>query len=163
MTVTSAAAALLLAGVIAMRGADSAQPLSGTIYGAFSYEQEAWVGHAILQFNDGDPLKATFIDRNTSLGMRKNGAIDGTETITLEFSDGSGTFEILGQFSGTPGSTPSLYMLHETGTIANGTGRYRNLSGHVSLQGPFLFPNPEVTPGAPPWIAEIHGSTKGLQ
>ena len=147
----------------ATQAADTAEPLSGTIYGAFDYTQGAWVGHAILRFGKSDPVKATFVDRNTSFDMKDNGAIYGTETITLKFDDGSGTFEIQGTFTGIPQVTPNLYLLHEIGTMSNGTGKYQNLSGHVWVEGPFLLPDPTTTPGAPPWIAEIHGPVKGMK
>jgi hypothetical protein len=53
-------------------------------------------------------------------------------------------------------------MLHEVGVLANGTGAYSGVSGFVTVQGPFLFPDPTVTAGAPPWIAEIHGVVAGF-
>lgn len=138
--------------------------LSGTIYGSYDYTFEgkgAWVGHAILAIGGRQSVKATFIDRNNSIIREKDGAICGTETITLLLPDGS-TFEITAEFTGTPGATPGLYTLNESGSIANGTGAYRGASGHVVVQGPFLFPDPAATPGAPPWIAEIHGSVQGI-
>jgi len=36
------------------------------------------------------------------------------------------------------------------------------VSGRVVVQGPFLIPDPSATPGAPPWIAEIHGFVQGI-
>ena len=140
--------------------------ISATIYGSFDYNFEgvgAWVGNALIRFGEKPAVGATFADRNTSFGQRPNGAIYGTETISLRFADGSGTFDIVARFEGTPGSTPGLYKLHEIGAIANGTGAYTGVSGYVTVQGPFLFPDPTVTPGAPPWIAEIHGAISGLQ
>lgn len=137
--------------------------ISGTIYGSYDYSFEgkgAWVGHAILAIGGRQSVKATFIDRNKSIVRKKDGAICGTETITLSFPDG-GTFDIAAEFTGTPGGTPGLYTLNESGSIANGTGTYRSASGHVVVQGPFLVPDPATTPGAPPWIAEIHGFLQG--
>ena len=137
--------------------------MSGTVFGAFDYQQGAWVGHVILRFGDGRPQRATVVDRNTSFDMKENGAISGTETWTVTMADGSGTFQILAAFSGVPQTAPGLYTLHEAGNIANGTGKYATLTGHVAVHGPFLFPDPEVTPGAPPWISEVHGVVTGLE
>jgi hypothetical protein len=121
------------------------------------------VGHSIIRFGDKPAAVAIFADRNTSFGQRPNGTIYGTETISFQFADGSGSFDIVARFEGTPGSTPGLYMLHEVGVIANGTGGHSGASGYVTVQGPFLFPDPAVTAGAPPWIAEIHGAISGFQ
>ena len=140
--------------------------ISATIYGSFDYNFEgvgAWVGNALIRFGEKPAAVATFADRNTSFAQRPNGAIYGTETISLRLADGSGAFDIVARFEGTPGSTPGLYTLHEIGVIANGTGAYSGVSGYVAIQGPFLFPDPAVTTGAPPWIAEIHGAISGLQ
>lgn len=140
--------------------------ISATIYGNFDYNFEgvgAWVGNALIRFGDKPTAVTTFADRNTSFGQRPNGAIYGTETISLRFADGRGAFDIVARFEGTPASTPGLYMLHEIGAICNGTGAYSGVSGYVAVQGPFLFPDPSVTPGAPPWVAEIHGAISGLQ
>lgn len=138
--------------------------VSGTIFGAYDYSFEgkgAWVGQAIVRIEGRAAAKATFVDRNNSIVRNNDGAISGTETITLSFPDG-GSFEVIAKFKGTPASTPGLYTLQETGTIANGTGAYDRVSGSVVVQGPFLLPDPAVTPGAPPWIAEIHGVLQGL-
>ena len=140
--------------------------ISATIYGSFDYNFEgvdSWVGYTLVRFGDKPAAVATFADRNTSFGQRPNGAIYGTETISLRFADGSGTFDIVARFEGTPGSTPGVYALHEIGVIANGTAAYSGVSGYVTVQGPFLFPDPTVTAGAPPWIAEVHGAISGLQ
>jgi hypothetical protein len=139
---------------------------SATIYGSFDYNFEgvgAWVGNALIRFGSKPAAVASFADRNTSFGQRPNGAIYGTETISLKFTDGSGSFDIVARFEGVPGSTPGLYTLHEIGAISNGTGTYAGVSGYVTVQGPFLFPDPTITAGAPPWIAEIHGAISGLQ
>jgi hypothetical protein len=144
---------------------DETKQVSGTIYGCYDYAFEgkgAWVGHAILAISGQPPAKATFVDRNTSITRKSDGAIAGTETITLSFPDGTG-FEVLGEFTGTPASTPGLYMLHEKGKIANGIGAYDHASGQIAIEGPFLLPDPATTPGAPPWVAEIHGVIEGLK
>jgi hypothetical protein len=138
--------------------------LFGTIYGSYDYTFEgkgAWVGHAILSFDAQPPVKATIVDRNTSLNRRADGAICGTEVITVTIPE-KGSFDVLANFTGTPASTPGLYTLDETGRIANGTGAYDQLAGNVVVKGPFLIPDPATTPGAPPWIAEIHGAIQGL-
>jgi hypothetical protein len=137
----------------------------GTIYGSFDYNFEgtgAWVGYALVSFGDAPAKVATFADRNTSFNQRKNGAIYGTETISLHFTDGSGSFNISAVFTGTPGATPGLYNLHEVGSITNGIGKYLHATGYATVQGPFLFPDPTITAGAPPWIAEIHGVIFGV-
>jgi hypothetical protein len=163
---TAAVAAVLLFPQSGVKAQTRGIPVSGTIYGVFDYNFEgkgAWVGHALLSFGGKPPVAATFVDRNTSFGQKNNGAIYGTETISLNFTDGSGSFEILATFNGTPGATANLYNLSETGTIARGTGRYLWASGHVTVHGPFMFPDPTTTPGAPPWISEIHGVVLGME
>jgi hypothetical protein len=143
---------------------DGSTVLCGTLYGSYDYPFEgkgAWVGHAILAIGGRPPVKATFVDRNDSITRQADGGISGTETITLLFPE-SGAFEVCAKFTGTPASTPGLYALHEAGLIANGTGVYAGVSGEVEVQGPFLFPDPTVTAGAPPWIAEMHGVLQGL-
>ncbi len=144
---------------------DNSKEVSGTIYGSYDYGFEgkgAWVGDAILAFDGQSPVKATFVDRNNSISRTPEGGIIGAETITLRFADGA-SFEVRAKFTGTPASTPGLYTLHETGWVANGTGAYKQVSGHVVIEGPFLFPDPNATPGAPPWIATIHGVVNGLK
>ncbi len=150
------------------RAAASAQApaaqLSATLYGNFDYAFEgrgAWVGHALVSIGGGPAKTAEFADRNTSIAMRANGAIYGTETISVHFLDGSGDFQIMSQFEGTPAPTPGLYNLHEVGAITNGTGDYAGISGVVAVEGPFMFPDPRITTGAPPWIATVHGSIQG--
>jgi len=143
---------------------DGSMAVSGTIYGSYDYTFEgkgAWVGHAILSIGGQPPVKATFVDRNDSITRQADGGIRGTETITLLFPEGA-AFNVCAKFTGTPASTPGLYELHETGLIANGTGAYAGASGEVEVHGPFLFPDPTVTAGAPPWIAEMHGVLQGL-
>jgi hypothetical protein len=145
--------------------ADAWKELCGTIFGSYDYGFEgkgAWVGHAILAIEGRPPLQATFVDRNTSIARKPEGEIWGTETITLKTPAGD-SFEVCGKFTGSPASTPGLYTLHETGTIANGTGAFDHISGQVVVQGPFMFPDPAVTTGAPPWIAEIHGLVRGIR
>jgi hypothetical protein len=142
-----------------------AAQISATIYGTFDYSFEgvgAWTGSALVRFGDKATKVAAFVDRNTDFHQRNNGAIYGTENISLRFLDGSGTFDILSRFEGTPESTPGLYYLHEVGAIANGTGEYSGVSGYVTVHGPFLFPDPAITEGAPPWISEIHGTILGM-
>lgn len=170
LTTLTVATAALAAGLLFPQRGVQAQArgvqVSGTIYGAFDYNFEgkgAWVGHALLSFGGKPPVAATFVDRNTSFGQKNDGAIYGTETISLNFTDGSGTFEVLADFNGSPAATANLYNLSETGTIGNGTGKYAQASGHVTVHGPFLFPDPASTPGAPPWIAEIHGIVLGIE
>ncbi len=121
----------------------------------------AWVGHAILVFEGQPPVKAALVDRNTSLNRKADGAISGTEVITMTIPE-KGSFDVLADFTGTPASTPGLYSLDETGRIENGSGAFRELAGYVVVKGPFLLPDPATTPGAPPWIAEIHGAVQGL-
>lgn len=143
---------------------DDSSEFYGTIYGSYDYNFEgkgAWVGHAILVIDGKPPVKTTFADRNTSINRKAEGGIYGTEVITFSFPD-NGTLQVIAKFTGTPASTPGLYTLHETGRIANGTGAYSRASGHVVVQGPFLLPDPEIAPGAPAWIAEMHGVLRGI-
>lgn len=143
---------------------DGFTEITGTIYGSYDYGWEgkgAWVGHAILTIGDRPPVTATFIDRSESFARKPNGDVFGTETMTLSFPDGA-TFDVHAAFTGTARSTPGLFTFQETGWIVNGTGAYSGVAGHVVLHGPFVVPDPAVTPGAPPWIAEMHGVVQGL-
>jgi hypothetical protein len=137
--------------------------ISGTIYGTLGLAPEgvpAWIGNAMVSFGNGPALIATFIDRNNSADFKKHG-LSGTETISLEFLDGSGSFDIVGRFNVSQASTPGLFVLHETGYITNGKKNYANLSGRVTVQGPAVEPPPEG--GVPMWISEIHGVTVGTK
>lgn len=141
-------------------------PVKGTIYGTFNQAFEgngAWVGHAVIAFGAKPARKASMVDRNASCAQHKDGSIKGAEIITLTFLDGSGTFDIDGRFDGIPAKTPSLYTLHETGTISRGTGKYARAKGQVKVDGPFLLPDPGLTPGTAPWIAELHGMIAGVE
>lgn len=57
------------------------------------------------------------VDRNTSLNRTADGGICGTEIITVTIAE-KGSFDVLANFTGTPASTPGLYALNETGSIA---------------------------------------------
>jgi hypothetical protein len=156
--------ALLLVSTAVLAVGNSLQ-VSGTIYGTYDYTFEgtgAWVGYAVLAV-DGKVATAEMADRNLTHGSRGDGSIYGTEAVTLTFVDGSGTVEIHSQYDGIPASTPGLYTLHEVGTFANGTGKWANASGQVTVTGPFVRPHSEIFPGAPPWIAEIHGVISGVE
>jgi hypothetical protein len=158
VTSTAAAVALLLspAPKAQAQGQGRGVTISGTIYGTLGLAPEgvpAWIGHAVVSFGNQPPVISDFVDRNTSAAFKKNG-ISGTEIISLEFTDGS--FDIVGRFEVSAGSTPALFFLHETGTIANGKGKYANASGQVSIQGPAVEP-PSSEDGVPMWISEIHG------
>jgi hypothetical protein len=136
------------------------------LYGTYSQSFEgngAWVGHAVLVFGDKPPRKASMVDRGASCTQNKDGSIKGSEIITLTFLDGSGTLDIDGRFDGLPGRTPCLFTLRETGTITRGTGKYAHVNGRVKVEGPFLFPDTGTTPGAAPWIAELHGTLAGVE
>jgi hypothetical protein len=159
-------ATLLLAPARPAAASTGSTAVSGTFYGAFDYAFEgkgAWVGYAVFQFGDRSPAMASFVDRNTSYAEGKNGVAKGTETISVTLLDGSGTFELNARFMGIPGATPSLYNLSETSTFANGTGQYAGISGQLTTHGPYLYPNPAITPGAPLWIGEAHGVALGLE
>jgi hypothetical protein len=145
---------------------NSATAVSGTIYGTYDPAFEgngAWVGNAVISIGGKSALKASMADRNTSFAQNKDGSIKGTETITLTFLDGSGTLAIDARFDGIPAKSPSLFTLHESGTIARGTGKYAHAAGSVKIDGPFLFPDSDLTPGTAPWIAEMSGSISGLE
>lgn len=158
VTSTAAAVALFLspAPTAQAQGQGRSLTVSGTIYGILGLAPEgvpAWIGHVMVSFDHQPPVIAKFVDRNTSVAFKKNG-LSGTETISLQFTDGS--FDILGRFEVSAGSTPNLFVLHETGSIANGKGKYANASGQVSIQGPAVEP-PSPEGGVPMWISEIHG------
>lgn len=162
------AAGLLAAGacLLAQPPKGAPVPVKGTLYGTYSQSFEgngAWVGHAVLVFGDKPPRKASMVDRGASCTQNKDGSIKGSEIITLTFLDGSGTLDIDGRFDGLPGRTPCLFTLRETGTITRGTGKYAHVNGRVKVEGPFLFPDTGTTPGAAPWIAELHGTLAGVE
>jgi hypothetical protein len=151
--------------LLAQATGSPAMKVSGTIYGSYDPAFEgngAWVGNAVISLGGKPALKASMADRNTSFAQNKDGSIKGTETITLTFLDGSGTLAIDARFDGIPAKSPSLFTLRESGTIARGTGKYTNAAGSVKIDGPFLFPDPDLTPGAALWIAEMKGSISGL-
>lgn len=163
-----AAAVVLLMALVASQvpgvmAQGQATTISATFYGNYDFTFEgrgAWVGYAIFDFGGESPVTAKLVDRNTSKGRNKNGSIYGTETISLTFTDGSGTLELPCRFDGTPAATPGLYTLHEVCSLANGTGKYQNVAGQVVNHGPFLLPS--IVPDAPGWIAEMHGFQTGL-
>lgn len=136
-----------------------------TINGHLDYTAMAWAGTALVQLGDQPAKAATIIDRSTSAPVaHEDGSFSGTETISVVFADGSGSFDIVGKFDATPAATPGLYILHETGTLANGMGEYLGISGTVVIKGPFMHPDPGVNPAAlidpespPAWIAELRG------
>jgi len=115
------------------------------------------VGHLLVSIGDEPAKVATLVDRNTGMNPNADGTITGSETISLSFVDGSGSFDILGKFVVTPSATPALAYLSEAGQIVNGTGNYACASGWVSVQGPFLLPFTPSVQGSPQWIAELHG------
>ena len=134
--------------------------LAGTIYGTFDPANPggpAWVGHLLVTIGDEPAQVATIVDRNTGMVPNANGTITGSETISVTFTDGSGSFDIVGEFVVTPAASPALAYLNETGKIANGTGVYAHASGWVFLHGPFLLPFTPPVQGPPQWIAELHG------
>ena len=114
--------------------------IAATIYGQFDPVAMAWVGYALVQLGDRPATIATVVDRGTSLQLGDNGAFSGTETLTLTFLDGSGTFDILGVYDAEPATTPFLCYLTESGTVENGTGVFAQISGLVVIKGPFLHP-----------------------
>jgi hypothetical protein len=130
--------------------------ISGTIAGAWDYVLNAWAGYTFIQFGDQPVKTARLVDRGG----------DGTEIQTLTFLDGSGSFEIVCQYTIEEGSTPMLLELIEEGTITNGTGDYANASGSVRVRGPFLAFDPPAGSNDPtpinPWIASMHGEIRGL-
>lgn len=171
MNTRNLVAILLAVGALAIATSLLAQskaaiPVNGTIYGTFNATFEgkgAWVGHAVVAFGGKPARKASMVDRNVSFSENKDGSIVGAEIITLTFLDGSGTLDIDGRFQGVPAKTPSLFTLHETGTISRGTGKYAKAKGNVKIDGPFLFPDSGMTPGTAPWIAELHGTISGVE
>ncbi len=160
-TVAAVALFLSLAPKAQAQGQGRSLTLSGTIYGSLDFAYPggpAWVGYALISFDKQAPLKATFVDKGWH-EFKPNGGMIGGETIKLTF-DG-GTFEILGRFESNMGSTPGMAYLHETGSVANGTGAFTGVSGQVTIQGPAVLPPPGA--GVPMWISEIHGVVLGLK
>ncbi len=163
VTSTVAAVALFLspAPKAQAQGQGRGVTLSGTIYGSLDFGYPggpAWVGYALVSFDKREPLTATFVDKGWH-EFKPNGGMMGGETIKLTF-DG-GTLEILGRFESNVGSTPGLAYLHETGSLANGTGAFTGVSGQVTIQGPAVLPPPGA--GVPQWISEIHGVMLGVK
>ena len=174
--VTSAAIAVTLLLAPAHRALAQAKTtgvlVSGIIYGQFGFDDNGelhWLGHASVSFDKKPPVFAKIVDKN----IGGDGNNYSHEQITFTFIDGSGSFDVLGRFTANAGSTPGLYYLHEEGSIANGTGKYANASGKVTLQGPYVWPDEWwlITdlegewPGAgwPMWMPEVHGIMFGIQ
>ncbi len=134
--------------------------VSGSLFGRLDVDpanpaRRAWIAEATFSFGD-EVLKASIIDRGvTRSAFSPSGTWSGTELWTVTFADGS-TFQFESSYQVSAGSAPGFYVLHETGSIINGTGRFQNASGQLSVQGPFLLP-PGWVPGEPKWISEIHG------
>ncbi len=142
--------------------------LTGWLSGRLDVDPEnpnarAWIAEAAFLIND-QLLSATIIDRAVE-GPRSHsneaGGWSGTELWSVTLQDGS-TFELEATYNASPTSAPGLFTLHETGKIVNGTGRFQNASGELTIQGPFVAPRKCGLAGVPRWISEIHGSVVGV-
>lgn len=108
--------------------------------------EDGWHGSGLISFGGGAPEPVSSVTANT--GFRPAGrAARGSEVWTVTV-DG-GTFEIEGNFTLVPGSTPGRWDLSESGKITGGTGRFDHASGQVALNGPALIPD------------DIHGNWLG--
>ncbi len=143
-------------------------PLTGWIFGRYDIDPAdpnalAWIAEASFSIN-GEVLSATVIDRGVD-GKRGHenmgGGWSGTELWSVTLEDGS-TFQLEATYNASPSSAPGLFTLHETGKIVNGTGRFQDASGHLTIQGPFILPE-GWNPGDPRWMSEIHGSVVGAR
>ncbi len=159
-------------GMLSLNPAEKAQaqpnsgaiPLTGWLSGRLDVDPQnpnarAWIAEAAFSIND-EVLSATIIDRAVAGGrshVNNGGGWSGTELWSVTFQDGS-TFEVEATYNASPSSAPGLYTLHETGKLVNGTGRFQNASGELSIQGPFVAPKKAGIAGVPRWISEIHGS-----
>jgi hypothetical protein len=144
-----------------VRAQQNCTSIAGTIYGHLEADIPAWVGSALVSFGRGAAQRATFV--TTPLGMdfdrfAAGKTFRGRERNTFTFEDGA-TFSIEGPFVGLPLSTPGLYTLNESAEITEGSGRLADVSGHVSVHGPFIWP---LLDPRPLWIAEMHGSICGI-
>lgn len=136
--------------------------ISGTQSATFNYGMMSWDGTNLISFG-GQPAKAAkAISGGGSVAVDANGMITGTEILTLVFKDGSGSFDMVCRFRGTPGSTPGLVHLHELGTVGNGTGDYAKISGTVVIQGTFLNPFPVWEDTVPSYVGQVDGSVSGI-
>ncbi len=147
----------------------NAIPLTGWLSGRLDVDPEnpsgrAWIAEAAFSIND-EVLSATIIDRAVP-GDRSHvnnaGGWSGTELWSVTLADGS-TFQVEATYNASPTSAPGLFTLHETGKLVNGTGRFENASGELTIQGPFVAPKKCGLMGVPRWISEIHGSVVGVR
>lgn len=155
---------LLAASAIPVLGSENAGCASvvGTFYG--DHESQGWVGTLYLSIAGGTVETPGFVDAGTgNKATGASGGFSGTETNTITFgpAEDGNNFQIVARYNASPAGTPGLYILHETGDITNGAGRFAGVSGHVAVEGPFTLPT--VGDVAPQWIAEMHGTICGLQ
>ncbi len=172
LTIATLAASSVIAGTLLLGTAHEAQaqansgaiPITGWLSGRLSVDPDnpnarAWIAEAGFLIGD-EVLSATIIDRAVE-GKRNHvnngGGWSGSELWSVTFEDGS-TFELEATYNASAASAPGLFALHETGKIVNGTGRFQNASGELSIQGPFVAPKKCGLVGVPRWISEIHGS-----
>ncbi len=140
-----------------------AVPLTGWVSGRLDVDPAnpdalAWIAEAEFSVND-EVLSATIIDRGIEgkrNHMNNGGGWCGTELWSVTLEDGS-TFQLEATYNASATSASGLFTLHETGKIVNGTGRFQNASGELTVQGPFMLPK-AWNPGDPRWMSEIHGS-----
>lgn len=123
----------------------------------------AWIGDGEFTFGKGPVLKATIVDRNTGMKKAEGNTWIGTETATWTFNKDD-SFQLITRFVTQHMNDPlGVYRVNETGTIANGTGTYKNVYGHFTVHGPF---GPGVPGSTPPgtwnWTSEYHGNICGI-
>lgn len=137
--------------------------ITGTIWGSFT--GSSWAGHALVQLGDDEPMLAAMVDVATQEpAFRDDGSFYGAEIITFTFNE-EDSFQVVGAYNAYPGATPNLftYVMKGPGKIENPTGVFKeaNLTGSVTICGPFVFPFGEegLLPG-PAWIAQVKGKVR---
>ncbi len=116
--------------------------VSGALYGNLT--ADGWRANVNFQIGD-ELLPAVILDsgvdgKHWHKNAPASGAWSGNEHWVVTFYDPAvGTFELDAHYQASIGSAPGLATLHETGSIVNRTGRFKNATGQLSIQGPFTW------------------------
>ncbi len=138
--------------------------ITGTIWGSFT--GSSWAGHALVQIGENEPMRATMVDVATQAPeFHADGTFSGAEIITFTLEDEEDSFQVVGAYVAYPGVTPNLftYRMKGPGRIENPTGIFKemNMTGWVTICGPFVFPFDDAGPlPNPAWIAQIYGKVR---
>ncbi len=138
-------------------------PFGGTIYGW--HHGSAWIGEGDFAIGK-QVMHAKIVDTNTSLS-RQNDMWTGTETAVFDFGRGD-TVALMTEFvtehQTDAVATAGLFHVNEIGYFANGRGRFKNVWGRFSSQGPF-GPGVKLPPNIKPtendglfWIGQYTGT-----